>query len=501
MQHSTANDQTFESEFSSWPKPDPSILDGGLPAPALPLDVFGPFWSEWISSRAEQVSAPADYVAAPLLGVAAAAIGNTRTASPWSGWTEPCILWLAKIGSPSAGKTPSDQPVFSMVTRLEKTLADGFDETLREHETDAVSSRLAREAWESEVKDAMGSGLPPPIMPEAATTPDKPTRPRLKVSDTTLEALGGLLAAHGRGLLFHRDELSGWLGAFDKYGGAGSDRAFWSECYNGSFYVIDRKKHPEPIRIPHLNVSLTGGIQPERLASLLLAGDDDGLPARFLMVWPEPIPPRRPNGLVEDDRAYDALRRLHRLEMGVDGEGQPCRVVVTLAPDAADVFQEWRTEHYENQPSSGLFASHYGKLPGIVLRLALVLEFLWWAAEVNTEPPSTITKRATDAAAGLVSDYFLPMARRAYGDAALPEDERGARTLGRWIVAKGTSTLNASELRRKIKLPGLTKPAAINGALNYLEDAHWIIASPSRQGDTAGRTRSDYSVNPRVKDL
>ncbi len=77
----------------------------------------------------------------------------------------------------------------------------------------------------------------------------KPSRPRLKVADTTPEKMGLLMASHVKGLMFHRDELAGFLGAFDKYGGGGSDRAFWSECYNGGYYAIDRVKHPEPIRI------------------------------------------------------------------------------------------------------------------------------------------------------------------------------------------------------------------------------------------------------------
>ena len=166
MPHDTARDQTFEPEFGGWPEPDPSVLDGGLPAPELPLDVFGPFWSAWIKAHAEQVSAPVDYVAAPLLGVAAAAIGNTRAVSPWPGWVEPCILWLAKVGTPSSGKTPSDQPVFNTVTRLERSMAEGFDETLRRHETDMVSAKIARESWEKAVREAVDAGRPAPVMPE-----------------------------------------------------------------------------------------------------------------------------------------------------------------------------------------------------------------------------------------------------------------------------------------------------------------------------------------------
>ncbi len=147
-----------------------------------------------------------------------------------------------------------------------------------------------------------------------------------------------------------------------------------------------------------------------------------------------------------------------------------------------------------------MFASHYGKLSGVVLRLALVLEHLWWAASDNPEPPTAITTKATAAAAGLVTDYFLPMARRAYGDAALPEDERGARTIARWILSEGIEALNASELRRKVKLPGLRNSGSVNAALDYLEDAGWIRAAPSREGDTKGRARSDYVVNPKARE-
>ena len=479
--------------------PDPSVLDGGLPAPTLPVEVFGPFWSSWIGNHAKQASVPPDFVAAPLLGFSAAAIGNARAASPWDGWQEPSILWFAKIGTPSSGKTPSDQPVLDLVARLERELAAGYDQTLRQYETDALAAKAARETWEKEVRAATGEGQPPPIMPDGAVAPEKPARPRLKTSDATTEAMGALLASHPKGLAFHRDELSGWLGNFDRYGGGG-DRAFWSECYNGGSYAIDRMKHPEPIRIQHLSVSVVGGIQPDRLASLLLSGDDDGLPARFLMVWPEPIPPTRPTVTINNDLAYEAFRRLHRLEMGIGEDDEPTRVKLPFSDEAADLLQQFRAEQFERQPTGGMISSHYGKLPGAVVRLALVLEHLWWAVE-GGEPPRRITAKAVTGAAALVSDYFLPMARRAYGNAALPEDERGARTIARWIVRDGAKTLNASELRRTAKLPGLQKAGPVRAALDFLEDAGWIRAAPAREGATKGRKRSDYIVNSGVRGL
>jgi hypothetical protein len=36
-----------------------------------------------------------------------------------------------------------------------------------------------------------------------------------------------LLAEHPRGLRYRRDELSGWLGNHNRYGGHGGDRAFF----------------------------------------------------------------------------------------------------------------------------------------------------------------------------------------------------------------------------------------------------------------------------------
>ncbi len=98
-----------------WPAAEQSVLDGGVPPPPLPADVFGPFWEAWIATHAKRTSVPPDYVAMPLLAVSAAAIGNARAVAPWPGWTEPSIFWIAKIGTPSSGKTPSDEPVFDMV--------------------------------------------------------------------------------------------------------------------------------------------------------------------------------------------------------------------------------------------------------------------------------------------------------------------------------------------------------------------------------------------------
>jgi hypothetical protein len=81
--------------------------------------------------------------------------------------------------------------------------------------------------------------------------------------------------------------------------------------------------------------------------------------------------------------------------------------------------------------------SALGKARGLALRLSLVLEFLWWCGEGGmSAPPTQISLKAFAAAACLMTDYFMPMAERVFGDAGATEQDRNAATLARWIIEK-----------------------------------------------------------------
>ncbi len=134
-----------------------------------------------------------------------------------------------------------------------------------------------------------------PPKPQNTEEPPRPTRKRIITNDPTVEKVARLVLENPKGMMLFRDELAGWIGALDKYGGAGGDRAFYLESYGGRAYAVDRMKDPEPIVVPSLTLSIMGGIQPDRLATLVLSGDDDGLAARFLYLWPERTPPKRPD--------------------------------------------------------------------------------------------------------------------------------------------------------------------------------------------------------------
>ena len=147
-----------------------------------------------------------------------------------------------------------------------------------------------------------------------------------------------------------------------------------------------------------------------------------------------------------------------------------------------------------------MFGSSMAKMPGYVVRLALVLEYLWWAPNGGAEP-TTITRKAVTAAAHLVDDYFKPMAERVYGDASLPEKERMATALSRWIVQQPATSFNARDARRSGNLTGIRTTTQMNMAIEELSEAGWIRATPARQGDKTGRLRNDFEVNPHLREI
>jgi hypothetical protein len=285
--------------------------------------------------------------------------------------------------------------------------------------------------------------------------------------------------------------------SMNAYNDAG--RTFWVEAYGGRPYRVERKKHPEPIVVPRLVVSVYGGTQPDRLASLMHDADD-GLLARMLWTWPNPIPFRLGEAQTEIPWAIDALDRLRELDLSRHGE-TPEPVMVPLAKDARRLLETFGCEMQERQTAAGgLLCSAYGKARGQALRLALVLEYMWWCAEDGmAPPPPEISVKAFVAAAALLGDYFTPMAERVYGDAAIAMADRNAATLARWIKSERPDEVHVRHLQREARLPWLTTADAIHAAAAVLVDADWLIPPPRPTGP--GRPREAYAIHPRLYEV
>ena len=301
---------TGQAASPPWPDPDMRLVeDDRTPAPALDNDVLPAEWGDWIAAEAAARGCPGDYVAAGLIAGASAWIGNARHVGATAAWSEPPHVWLALIGAPSTGKTPALRPIVEASRAMEREAEPAWEAANTEHAALTEGARAIKEQWRDEVRAAVKDGESAPARPPGADAPPPPPRPRLVAMDATTEELQRLLAEQPRGLLYMRDELTGWLGSHDRYGGHGGDRAFYLEAWNGGTYVADRVKyHGAPIRITRAALTILGGMQPDRLREAL-AGADDGLAARLGYIWPEPTPIMA----LTRDGGSEALARRDRL--------------------------------------------------------------------------------------------------------------------------------------------------------------------------------------------
>jgi hypothetical protein len=479
-----------------WPEPDIGVsrLHRRAP-PQLPIEVFGPAWGDWIAAAAEAAACPTDYVAAPLLASISVLIGHARWAQASPGWSEPPHLWICGIGDSGDGKSPgADCLSRDVLPEIEQRMLNDYPDRLREWRASVEFEKAADHQWEEEVRAAQKRGAPAPL-PPVRRAGSEPQSPRLRQNDVTIEKVASLLAtAAPKGLLIVRDELAGWIGGMTAYNDAG--RAFWIEAYGGRPYRVERIKHPEPIVIPRLAVAVYGTTQPEKLG-LLMRGADDGLLARILWAWPDGMPFKLGKQITAAQWAVCALDRLRELDL--QPGASPAPITIPLSNQARAMMETFGREMQERQHAAGgLLRSALGKARGQALRLALVLEMLWWCGEDGiAAPPAQISERAFAAAAQLMVDYFVPMSERVYGDAAATQRERDVTTLARWILASRPTEVHVRHLQRNVRLPGLRTAEQIRGAADGLVEADWL-RPPTSGNDFGQRGRVAYPVNPRV---
>lgn len=456
--------------------------------------------AEWVAATAEGAGAPPDYVLAALLSVTGATMGNARWVSPWQGWAEPPIIWTMCIGNPSAGKSPAIDAVLAPLRRTERPLREAAQADLDAWDKRARLAKLAQAVWEKKAAAALDKGNPPPPMPKEADAGTAPHIPRLVVNDGTVERLGVIAQAQPKGFLQMRDELAGWLLMMESRNG-GSDRAFWLEAYGGRGFTVERMGRA-PLTIGRLTIGAVGGIQPDRLSDLLTKASDDGLLARFLPIWPARVPVRQPERFASDALADAALSRLTALHMPLGEDGEPRPWFVPFDAEAQVLMNDWRqTCDGWEAGAEGLLLSFIGKLPGLAARLALVLAAIGHAFDGEPDPAQRhITRAEFGRACHFLDSYALPMARRAYGAASVPQGERAARRLVALIREAGWDRFTAREVRR-MQRAGLAGMGDINPALAALEEADLIRAVTEPAGPNGGRPVRLFIVNPAVHEV
>jgi len=496
---STQVNAPLASSDSTWENPSREILEdarGNLPE--FPTDVFDDLWREYVKRAAHGAGVTDAHVAVPLIGVISGVIGCSYRVKAAGAWLEPCAIWSALVGSSGTGKTPGIDVSKRALAFIEKQRSGKIAALQREHDTKAEIARAAQKQWEKQVKKALEEGKPPPQRPAAAADMGAFIRPRLYLSNATVERLAVLLQGRPSGLVSIYDELSGLFSNMGRYT-KGSDSEFWLESWNGKHFVVERQGRG-PVTLDHLLVALVGGLQPDKLARCF-QGDNDGMYARICFAWPSE-PPYRPlsHECAENDPVIiNALNRLvEELPVKTD-DGQFVSVDIPLSVDVGLSFEDFR--QFWHAGKDGLYGRElewWLKGPSQVLRLAGTLAFMSWAGSVGTPKPERIERKYLEAAIRIWRDYFWPHSRAALRQIGLADDDAPARRVLKWIRAKKTAEriVSLKEIRREALGQSLNAKQT-RAVLERLEQAGWLRIETT---PTGGRPLERWHVNDRLFD-
>lgn len=418
--------QPTKTELVIDPWDEPVALGEAIPAaPEFPLQVLPPRVREFVLAISESMHTAPDYAATAAISVASAAIGSTARLRMKGKWTEQPCLWIGLVGSSGELKSPSAK---HLLEPYESEHVKRLDEKRRRDKNKSRQRRMAR-----------GIGLDGDEDDEAHT-PYGPDEGELKVSNATVEGLMRVFARQRRGLLFHSDELLGWLNGFDQYrpGGKGNDRQTFLSLYDGGRMDVLRAGESRHVNGCCLNV--LGTIQPRMMGSLFK--DPDGLAARFLWAFPEPSRAVEedwatpPEDLYQDWAAivHVLLRREMKRIDDIDGLKLEPEWYV-LSDDGRDAwaeFSRWYADEQNNSPDGSIYHSFSGKLRGFGARLAVIMRVLWEAGDVVDDPSCTVNRIDVERAAELAK-YFAAMAQRVYAAGSADARVEGAKRILDWI--------------------------------------------------------------------
>jgi hypothetical protein len=374
-------------------------------------------------------------------------------------WWEHPRLWTLLVGDSSRKKTPIINEVTRPLERHQNVLRMDYEARLRD--------------YEAAKKDKDSDDI------------DKPDPPvRYVVWDSTIEKLGEILSRSDHGLLVKRDEFAGWIGAMEKYGGtsrgAGADRGFWLQAFDGGPYTVDRVGRGET-HVGNLSVSLIGGIQPARLAELH-GLTTDGLLQRFIPVMMGA--PKLAQDQKNDDEDY--LRLVYKL---IAAKHQR----LFLTDDALLAMSLLRRHlHDLEQASAGLadgFQSFVGKLAGVAGRLALILHM---AADPETGGGRKVEHETVTHARDIVVEFILPHAFEFYRTTEGTTNGDRLKRLASWILTSKKSQVTARDLTRNVRsLRGLST-FDLNNQVSPLVAAGWL--EPADRGPI----NRSWTINPLV---
>jgi hypothetical protein len=483
------------------------------PVPEFPIEILPDDLAAWIVDAAERARFPRDFAAVASMAALGSVIGRKLgiRLKGEDNWTEYANVWGGLIGPPSALKSPALraalQPFKALQTRADrqhKILAD-------EHAARMVAFNVKKEGQKKRAIRVLSSNANAEIELGDDIPPDEPVARTYWTSNANEASLGVRLAENPNGLLIERDELSALLVSLEDESNAPLRGLMLSGWSGSEGYRFDRIGRGVT-SLPKFALSVVGGIQPGPLAKYVRGAFSgqraDGLMQRFqLLVWPEPesfeYVDRKPNGpaIHAAMSLFERADTFDPSEMGTTDEISDEPPFVHLTPEAQTIFIDWYTTFMRGQGDteteggvSAPLAAHFGKYPGLVGKLALILH-------VADDPQAKEVSARTLLKALAWIEYLTPHAYRVYHAVEHPETGAAELLLSRLRHGELPASFKAWEISRK-GWHGLTDGDAVKKACRLLFEHRWLIELDPSSQQTFGRPADPiYVVSPAVGEM
>jgi len=481
--------EEFKLPESEWPELR-ELPEAVISAPILPEQLIPePFRVNCIDI-AERMNVHPEAVTVPMIVSACAVIGRRLkiAVKQNDNWIENLTLWGMHIAPPAHKKSPTQNQAMREIKRLEK---------------EAHKKWLQLQAEYQEKKKAD---------PNNAISLKEPSRRRYLVGDITVEKLGEIVRDNSNGVLVSWDELAGWFASMEKENQKGARKFFlsrWSGNEEGGCDRIARGS----VYVPHLALSIYGGIQPGPLMKHICAAHEsgieaDGLLQRFSMtIWPDDKPP-----FVYEDRApdYQAMRRVREIFEKLDNldplaigaeyqsEYEDEIPVLRFSKDAQEVFRLWLTDLERRLEEEEIrrvpaFQAHLAKYRKLMPTLALIFHL------IGVVDGGVIGPVSADAAALAVEwcDYLEAHARKVYGIGGMSPGQSLAKHIERGDVKDGVSP----RMIAKREWKNLKTSDEVRAAVAEIASFGWcrIQDAPSKN-PKGGRPRQFICIHPDLRE-
>lgn len=490
--------------------PEPMPLPELPPVPRFPLDILPDAFRDWVDDAATRARFPADFAAVAAMVALGSIIGRKLGIRMKSrdDWTEYANVWGALVGSPAALKSPAMREAMRPLKALQVAANADFEALAANHKARVKAFRLAEDAIKKIAAKKLAEDPKATVDLTGPEEPEEPVARTYWTSNVNDASLGVLLAQNPDGLLIERDELSSLLVSLEDDSRADLRGMLLSGWSGNEGYRFDRIARGK-IAIPRYALSVLGAIQPGPLSRYVrgaFRGERaDGMLQRFqLLTWPDCEPfeyvDRPPNAKAKE-AAWAVFERVDTMDADAlgrrDFSSDP--PFVRLCDEAQGVFAKWYTtfmcaRHASEAAGSesAAMSAHFGKYPGLVAKLALILHVADADKGTNQVSVRTLLKALS------WIEYLTPHARRVFYAAECPDTAAAKLLLVRVMAGALPHPFKAREVYRK-GWHGLTDSDAVKRACRLLFDYGWLIEIDPG-GPNGGRPADPlYAVSPRVE--